>query len=178
MVDATGMYALLRVFIEICLLRAGPQALPHSTLLLGLCLTLYGFSGLLLVSERQLATALGQIVVDAGVLLGLLYLLLRQRGMSHRFVQAATAAVGSGALLGWLAVPIVLTMPPLRAAAAAPPLAALALVGLMAWSVIVLGHILREAVSSSSLATGIGLALVYVLVSLLTIGFLFPAASG
>jgi len=174
---STTMPVLFRIFFDICLLRAGPQSLPYSAFLFGVCMGLYAFSGLLLlVRDVSFAAALGQVVVDAGVLLGLAYMVLRGRGLASRFVQTATAMVGSGALLGLLVLPIALTMPAPMEGANPPGLTVLALLGVMAWSVIVPGHIFRESMDAASLAPGVALALVYVVVSLSLTGLLFPSA--
>ena len=169
------MYALLRVFIDICLLRTGPQSLPSSGFLFGLCLAAYALAGLLLaLHDASLLRAIGQILVDAVILLVLLYLLLRRRGLEPRFLQTAIATVGTGALLGLLALPVSYSVAgAAEAASGEAGLSSLLLLALMLWSMIVLGHIVREAISST-LGTGVLLAFGYVLISLISIGILFP----
>ncbi len=171
------MNTLLKVFVELCLLRAGPQQLPASGFLLGLSLVAYGTFGLLLVfPDFSLVSALGQVLLDALVLLGLLQLALRRIGHEDRFLQTATAATGSGALLALVALPVTLWLTQARVHTGDVDTPALLLFFLMIWNVAVLGHILRHALSTS-LGVGVLLAIGYMLISLTVLGALFPHGS-
>jgi len=101
------MKLLLIRFIEICLLRAGPQDLPASSVLLVATLAVYSMAGLLLsLLNTTLAYALLLTIVDMLLLAGLLYLVLLLRTRTTRFVQALTALAGTGAILEMSAWPV------------------------------------------------------------------------
>lgn len=170
----TRVNALLKLFVELCLLRAGPQQLPASLFLLGLSLAAYGVSGLLLaVQNASLTSAVGQVLLDGLILLALLQLVLRHTGREGRFLQTATAAVGAGALLAFAALPITVWLLEVRGRQGDATLPSTLLLLLMAWNLAVLGNILRLALSASRW-TGVLLALAYMLISLTVLGALFP----
>src|SRR5690606_15422087 len=104
------MGKLIGRFIDICLLRAGPQDLPASSVLRSLALFAYVASGvMILLPSVSFGSAVAQALVDTLLLVVLLWAVLRWRGLPERFAQALTALAGTGALLGLAALPLVLT---------------------------------------------------------------------
>jgi len=167
---------LLRFFLDLCLLKAAPQDAPASQALLGLTLIAN-----LLVGVALAARVLGGVIpafaaslIDAALMLGLLWVVLRVRGRPARFLQAATAVLGSGALLAALALPL----QPLAAAGQQRwmigELAGIFTIGLMVWMQVVTGHILRHALEVS-LLVGVLLAIAYMLLSNRLLATLFPS---
>ena len=60
------MLALFNLFLDICLLRKGPQDVPASVPLVKMCLLAYGLSGLLvLLLSTPVPVALLQILLEA-----------------------------------------------------------------------------------------------------------------
>lgn len=158
------MLQFLKAFLDIVLWRRGPQDLPASTVLLVLVTAAY-----VAVSVIQLAMLheIGSVwfvfvVLDPALLIGGTWLLLRLYRHPERFVQTATAVLGTGALLG-----LVVYLPLqwlLQVAGAGPEstfagMAALALVVMFA---LVTGRILKLAMESN-LFTGVAISLTYFL---------------
>ena len=161
-----SLSALLRVFLDIALLRSGPQVLPASGLLLAICIALYAATSLLVVATTSLelrvlvAQTLVSIVLDV---VGL-WLVLAAARRQARYPQALAALFGSGVIINVALLPAALLV------ASGDP--SLGLAGQLAWSLVVgwglavLAHILRHALE---LAWGLALALaaLYLFVSIL-----------
>ncbi len=158
------MLNLLKLFIDLCLLRAKPDAVPASTFFLGLALTGYALMSLALASAQlPPSKALLYALADLAVLALVTHTLLLLRRFSARLVQTLTALAGTGALFELLALPLSRTTQ-----------ASLLLLGLMIWSIAVSAHILRHALSVS-FTMGVLASLGYLVVSLVVINALFPA---
>ena len=81
--------------------------------------------------------------------------------LSGRFVQTLTALAGSGAIMTVIALPLVIWQSFVGVTDAnAPTMPSWLLMIWMIWNVVVVGHILRHALSTV-LPLGIGLAAVY-----------------
>jgi hypothetical protein len=135
---------LIKTLFDIVLIRKGPDAIPHSRLLLSAAVILWLFP--LVVAIVIVPTFEGAVVVVtvASWLLSLacyaMIVVLARLG--HRLVQAMTAIAGCGALifLGQVAGLIFLT--PFLGAA----LAQIFIYLLLAWSVRVKGHIIARTI--------------------------------
>jgi hypothetical protein len=167
---------LVQFFFELCLLRRAPQDLPASTALLGVT----GLADLLM--GTALATAVGlslplgllQSLVDIAFMLALLYGALYLLDRLPRFQQSATALLGSGALLGFVAsVPLGLL--PSGEAGQDPAGVALLFLVLVVWSILVTGHILRHTFELR-LGQGVLIAVVYSFFAYSLLGGLFSGA--
>ena len=99
---------LLNLFVDICLLRAGPQDLPGSGFLLLLTVLLSLLTGTLVIvgTFGTLGAALAAQMLDILLLLGLLRLLLQLTGKSARYQQTASALFGSGVLINLVTMPL------------------------------------------------------------------------
>ena len=169
------MTALFRYFVDLCLLRAVPQQLPPSVEVFWMALVASLGSATLVIGQARasLFRALLEGLVDAGLMLGALALALRLWGQSPRWLQTATALLGSGALLGVLALPL------LRWSGRDAPVTALAefsgllLLLLLVWNMVVYGHVLRHAFGVS-LGLGVTASILYSLLSYLAMTQLFP----
>jgi len=152
---------LIQFFIELCLLRRAPQDLPASAALFGLALAADLLISLMLAAIAGLPLSLGLVegLTDVLFMLALLYGALRMLNRPARFAQAATALLGSGAVLGVLAL-LPISMLPSGEQADPPAIAALMLLALVIWSVLVTGHILRHTFDLR-LGQGIAIAVVY-----------------
>ena len=162
---------LLKVFIEICMFRKGPQDLPASRFLLGLTLFMNVLASVFLASlEVDLTRALLQSLVAPAILALFVYGLLTLFTRGNRFMQTLTAAMACDALITGLAIPLVfvsLAFPGMRTQAG------LLLFGLMLWGIAVIGHIVRQALETPYL-TGLILALTYTALSYRIMMALFP----
>lgn len=167
------MKTLLNNFVDLCLLRIGPQDLPVSVSLL---MTLAGLNilvGLAVIVDARTgaASALGESIFDTGLVLTALYLGLRTQNRLPRFAQAATALMGSELLLGLLALPLI-------SWSRQPDTieAGLLLLVLIIWSLVVMGHILRHTFEIG-FGFGVGLAFGYTLLAWNLTMILFPVVN-
>lgn len=139
---------IVRPFVEICFLRRGPQDLPDSTFLLVIMLVAHTVTSILLsaikldVLNASLAGIMDTILVSAltGVILYL-------HGLKARIVQTLSAMTGTGAIITLAAIPLFTWLDGAQQSGASNPIAALLVLGIIAWSLGVSGHILRHALS-------------------------------
>ena len=159
------MRALFDLFVDICLLRKGPQDLPTSAILLKLALGLYLLISLIqLLMFSQLVPALILALLDIALLIGLTYGVLQFFGHGARFVQTLSALAGVGVIIQVLALPIAFSLQREQLEQNATALPVLLWLGLLIWSIVIMGHILQQALSTSR-AAGVSLALAYIFLS-------------
>ena len=178
------MKVLLAMFREVCLLKRGPQDLPHSTgLLAGVLLVDFALSAIVtgrFGGTQGGALPLAQVAVMLGVMLALPWLALRIAGLAPRFVQTATALVATDIVFTLLALPVLLGIGPIPATPEQITLgqAMLSLVGLtlLVWQTAVRGNILRHALDAS-FAIGVLIAIGFLIVERLLGGWLFAATA-
>ena len=169
----TALKRLVSYFAELCFLRAAPQDLSASGLMFGLTFGVNLAVTLLLVAstEADRLTALWQSLLDTALMLGALYLVLRAKAWAARFVQTSTALLGSSALLGLLTLPVVQwDRGPTDSIATA-----WLLVVVLAWSMLVMGHILRHALELR-LGQGVLIAVAFSMVTYVLVNAVFPVA--
>ena len=162
---------LIKLFLDICLFRQGPQDVPRSRFLLGIVAAAnLLFSIVLGLFEVDFPQALIQGLAALALLLTFILVTLTVAGQRDRIEQTLTAAVGGDTLITALGLPLVI------ARVALPGLqntASLLLLGLMLWEIAVFGHIIRHALNLPYLA-GLGVALAYTAISLRVMMTLFP----
>ena len=167
---------LIRLFLEICLFRKGPQDTPASQMLLWLALAAYCLVGAAqALLEDQWLEGVLQVPLQALILLAFVWVSLMAAGKLERMRQTLIAMLGTDALISSFAIP-------LEGLFLADPQAALIhllLLLLMLWHMAVVAHILRHALSQT-LMVGLGLSFVYTVFTLQVLLMLFgpPAASG
>ena len=168
------MGALLDLFLDICLLRKGPQDVPESPALLKSTLAAYGLASLLVqvVSVSPL-TALFQACLDLGLLVGLTYAVLQVMGFPGRFTQTLTALAGTGALLGFVIFPVTIWMDRDIGAGVQSGWPALLFLAWLIWSIAVVTHVLRHALSTSVPMAAL-YTLGYLAISVAVATWLFP----
>ena len=160
------MIQLIKMFWGICAVKAAPQDLPASSFLLGLALLAYLVTGTVVAAfQWPLSQAILAAFLDTVFLTVLSRVLLWARMLSGRFVQTLTALAGCGAVMTVIALPLVMWQSFVGVTDAnAPTLPSWLLMIWMIWNVVVVGHILRHALSTV-LPLGIGLAAVYAYIS-------------
>ena len=146
------MIELLRLLIEICRRRLGPQDLPHSPALLrGLLLTVIGLQVLLALMLDEAIDSPGRLLFSVLLMLALPWLLLHWRGRRERYVQTMSALLGTDVLFLLLIGPLLWFAgdmpPPSETVAPAPAQVFVSLFGLalMGWKIAIDGHIWRHA---------------------------------
>lgn len=158
------MDKLLRVYVDICLLRAGPQQLPASAFLLGLTLAAHALLGLLFaLFSLALPQALAAALVGSAVLLAVVQGLLLLHRKPQRLYQAASALAGSEVVIGLLALPLNAWFYAMEEDSQRL-LPALLTLGLLVWGVMVARHIFRQALDANPL-TALLFALGYTLLA-------------
>lgn len=161
---------LLNFFVDLCLLRAAPQDLPGSSFLLVVTAVLNLVVGMAMIADARIGVLIAFLegLFEVLLMLAALYFGLKFHGSLARFQQAATALMGSGFLLGLLALPMVAWSHHSESSEAG-----LLLLGLIIWSMVVMGHILRH-VFDTRFNLGLGIAVLYTLVSWNLSFMLFP----
>ena len=168
------MHAIVNPFIQICLLRQGPQDLPTSGILLTIALTTYTVMSIVWSKISLNATsALLSGLLDTVLLVVLSGALLYAQRRKARLIQTLTALAGTGAIITFLALPVSGWLQGADHAAGEGKFAVLLLLVLMGWSLAVVGHIFRHALSVSYFF-GLVLAAVFAGISIWAFRSLFP----
>lgn len=163
---------LLKLFLDICLYRKGPQDLPASGFLFRLVLVIYLALGtLLLAPDTGWLQAALQTAAETAMGLAVVAVLLYTVNRPKRFLQMATAWLGADALISALGIPPL----QLLASAGAGQLLGILWIALVGWHVAIMAHIVRHALSQP-LPIGFVVAVLYTVVSFQLITFLFPAS--
>ncbi len=170
------MRSLVKIWLDICLLRARPQDLPASTFLLSITVPAYVTVNMILaLSHVGIFNAISLAVLDVAVLALFVHLALQTRGYEMRFTQVLTALVGTGTFLGMLAIPLLILQTSQTPGSNGGLVTFLWLVWIV-WNLLVLGHILRHALSTS-MAVGLFVGFGYMVFSIYLMQLLFPGVS-
>ena len=163
---------IVKLFVDICLFRKGPQDVPLSKLLLVLTLIFALLaSALISLTEVGFFQALVQSTCATLLLVGYFAGMLKVAGRSPRLPQTLIAALAADGIITAVAFPlflISLAVPEWQAGVS------ILLVAMMLWELAVLGHIIQQALGFSRLGPGLGLALVYTALSMRIMMGLFP----
>lgn len=139
-------------FVDVCLLRKGPQDLPASTVLLGFCIGVHFLVGV--GGELMLATPPSQAVAWSALSITIVVVAvmaaLSLRGLGARSQRVLSTFLGAEALLNFVFLPLSLALVQASATEqAVNPLISLTWVILFFWGFAIDGHIFRNAFSSS-----------------------------
>lgn len=136
------MQALIKTLFEILTLRKGPDAIPHSVLLLSVAVVMWFLP--LLFGSQLLPALDAQAVVSVTaswlVSLACYVLVILLAGRSARLLQAMTAIIGCGALISFGQISSVVFLTPFLR----ENLVAIVVELLLFWSVYVKGHIVAQ----------------------------------
>jgi hypothetical protein len=170
------MRQLLRFWLDLCLLRVPPQHLPASPWLLGFSLGCYLLLSVLASTiSSGFVTGMQIALLDTVMLsvfaVALLYLLSKPQ----RILQTLSALAGAGTMLGIPAVALSLVV----VSGIGPGAESMSWLWLLLlfWNLLVTAHIIRHAMSSS-LALGVAVSLLYILVSTQVMVTSFPQLAG
>jgi hypothetical protein len=169
------MLALFQFFVDLAILRRGPQDLPASSALLALLAALSVLIGGINTAAffGGFGAALGANLFDLMLSLVTLFVLLQFRGHAARWMQTASAFLGLGVLAGL----IMLIVRPLAGLMGAAPFAAQVDVLLALWLHVALGSVLRHALGVPLLA-GVLIVFAYTLMVLGIVTRIFPPVVG
>lgn len=162
------MVILLRLFTGLCLLRNNPQDFPASRILEALCIFTYACIGVTVGITLDLPNgkALFLALADTAILVGLGFAVLWIADLPGRRCQTTIALTGSGSVFALAAWPLNVIINQLGPAAGlSGDLVKLALILLVIWSLVVIAHILRHALTVSLAVAG-GIAMLYAIFSI------------
>ena len=168
------MLRLIRIFWDICRLRAGPQDLPSgrnlliSAILAGIFID--SFSSSLLIPKLSGFEVVTAVAIYNIVLLTAVYLLLKFIGYKQRGIQTLTAIAGSGLFISLVLLPGLITMS--FSEEQSKSFVLFILIDNI-WRIAVNAHIFRHALSISLLMAMI-LSVSYLLFGVLVADFLLP----
>lgn len=163
------MYDLALLFFQISIFQKGPQDVPASPFVLKLLLPVYVLINyLILYLNGALSTAIWQILADFALMVLFCWPLLYFAGKPARFRQTLAAMIGTGIVISFCALPAIATLN-----VHANDLAYFSMLAMVLWHWLVTGHIMRHALDRS-LFFGLGLALLYIMLSSQVMAALFP----
>lgn len=168
------MINIVKMLFNICLLRKGPEELPHSYILLAL----------LIVANFIISVLVGSILRDfkvaglsgiATLFLSFAFMKILLFNKSERFLQTFCAMLGVDTIISAASLPSFYSIEYLKLSSAAELFFNATVFALFVWVVIVYGYIFSKALSSL-MSYGIAISTGYVLLSALVID-LFLASS-
>jgi len=163
------MYELSLLFFQIVNFKKGPYDFLSSFIFLCMVLPTYvAINFLILFLNGAASTAPLQIGVDFAMILMFCWPLLYVSGKQTRFPQTLAAMVGTDAVISFCALPAIATLN-----SHANDLAYFSMLALVLWHWLVSGHIMKHALDRS-LFFGLGLALLYIMLSSQVMAALFP----
>lgn len=164
------MYAHLSLLFNICLLRKGPQDIPHSKNILRLTILGYAAVSYLIIQiSADNLSALLQAATEIIITLSFAALLLSMVNKPYRFVQTASSLLGTDALISAFAMPIIATL----SLDSNNILAFFTMFALMIWHWVITTHIIRQAIDKA-FSFALGITFLYILIAFQIIGILFP----
>jgi len=166
--------AIARACWQIFLLRSGPQAFPRSWFLLAIAALAYFLTDAVLALAQGFAALplLLQSSLDTGFQVLIFAVLLAAKAVLPRLVQTLSAWYGAGSIINILSLPLAVADRLLPEHAAQIYLA-LPFLLLVAWTMMVMAHVLRHALGIG-LAFGLIIAAVCVLANQVVLQALFP----
>jgi len=164
---------LVKLFWEICLLRKGPQDVPAAHILFWLLL----LAGLLVdlviaVNFVDFQQALLVVLANTVVLFGVVMLLLFLLGFSNRVVQTLTTLIGTGLVFSGIRLPVMILV---KLAPQNAGIFGMVEIFILVWSLVVIAHILRHALSIQLFLAG-ALAFGYFMLSYQLVNYFIPQA--
>jgi hypothetical protein len=145
---------------------------PAASWVLKIILPIYVAINLLILLMNNFSSlALLQIAADFLLIICFTWPLLYFSDKPTRFPQTFYALIGSDSVISFFAIPAVASLN-----ANATNLSVFAMFGLMVWHWLVIGHIFRHALDKP-IFFGLGLSLLYILISSQVMAVLFPVIS-
>jgi hypothetical protein len=169
------MSALLRI-LSILLLKAGPQHLPYSLSLFATLTLLYLASGVLvLTTSVSIGQAAANMMLDVAVLYSFSYFCLSLLKYKARFVQMVSALAGIGIAYHLLAWPLFVQIHNMQPEEQGAKIAALLMLLLVSWQVLVFAHVFRHAMQMSMMRA-LALSFGYLFLSMAAAEVILPGS--
>jgi len=165
----------LRILV-IMFLKAGPQHLPYSVSLLAILTFLYLASGVLvLTTAMSSGQAVANMLLDIVVLYAFSYFCLSLLRFKARYVQMVSALTGLGTAYHLLAWPLFILIHNMQEQDQGVRIAALLMLLLISWQVLVFAHVFRHAMQMS-MTRAIALSFGYLFLSMAAAEIIFPGS--
>jgi len=171
------MLLIIKLFWDICLLRANAEDIPASRVLTIFTVFIYFMMSLgitLIMVDNKLAKAMLTVIVGLIMMIGFALAGLWVRSFMNRSMQTVTALAGSGIIFNLISWPLILLSS--RYPAEQLMFSRYLLLLLLFWNIAVIGHILRNALSIPFWA-GVGISILYVFTYLRVITVFLAAGS-
>lgn len=167
---------LLQRFVQLCLVKTSPADIPASGWLMKATLMAY-FLISTCVSSIDYSWLLSAVAsfTDMVYMMLACWLLLWSRGMGARYMQTVTAMAGAGALLNLVALPVVYAYRLFADNGQLTSLILLLLMVILFWSLLVVAHIFRHALSIKA-GTAVFVTLAYAFISFIVVGLTISGA--
>lgn len=169
------MYALIKPFVRLCFFNANPQDLPASEVLLGITLFAYAaVSMLLALPVYGIGIGFLQAILELVLLIVYTRIVLHLAQQQGRYVQTLSALAGTGVVFGLISIPLVYPLYQSVTPQATPDMTILrAYILILAWLVVVYGHVFRHALSSR-MSVGLLVGFGYVFFTSMIINTVLP----
>ena len=169
----TAINFIFREFFSICLLQSKPQDLPVSNNLLSLCLVIYTAENVLLAQHKvTLFKAVAASLLETLLVTVITLVILGLSNRAARWRQTLTALIGTGCIMGLVALPIFYGSI-LAGTDALRAIIFLLYAVLLVWNIMVMSHILRHALDTS-FAFGVIFALTYIFITSILVHLVIP----
>ncbi len=162
-----------KTLVNICLLRAGPQQLPHSRMLLSLIIVI-SFIVSVLISGIVYSVKIAGLSSIAGLFFSFAFVKILLIKKSERFVQTFSAILGTTTLINIMSLPSVYSLTYITLGESAEIFFNLTGFAIFVWIVIVYGYIFSKALSLT-MGYAVAISVGYVLLSVIILN-LFTAA--
>lgn len=169
------MLEIAKLFYEISLFRKSPQDVPKSLVLQYMVMFVYvSISFLMLYMSQPWFKSLLQVGLEIILVWVFCKTILFLAKKTERFQQTFTALIGIDALISFIAFPALSVLAtPMPEGSEIPVLAFFIFVALILWHWVVTGYIVHHALSEP-FSFGLGVALLYLILSHQIIGLVFP----
>ncbi len=170
------MQQLATLFWEICLLRKGPQDVPSAAVLFWLLLVA-GFIVDLIMAVNFVSwqNALLVVLANTVLLFGVVVLLLVMLGYAARIMQTLTTLIGTGLVFSVIRMPLIIVIK-LMPDDGETGIFGFLEIFILIWSLVVIAHILRHALSIQLMLAGV-LSFGYFMLSYQLVNYFIPQAA-
>ena len=167
------MYQLMKLFWEISLLRKGPQDVPGARVLFWPLLLAGFFVDLFMaVNFVDIQSAISLVLANTLLLFGLVILLLYVFRYQNRIMQTLICLIGTGLIFSFIRMPLMYIF---KFIPNTPGIFGMLEIGVLIWSLFVIAHILRHALSIEFMLAGM-LSFGYFMVSYQLANYFLPQA--
>ena len=144
--QSNNMFLILKLFIDICLMRANTQDIPDSRFLLGASLLANFILGVIAgLIDFTLAKSVLMVFISLVMTVGLAVGALWAANLFHRVTQTMTALAGTGVVLYIVSLPFRILSYQFPPEQLMFPVYVLLMI--LFWNIAVIGHILKNALS-------------------------------